>query len=138
MARFISMCCSSPLNPQVLFYDVRGSYFDDRELNILCKHNVQYLILKSGDYVHYQPKNNVPNKDLNNLYANTRMNWIRVHGTLKFSLPHMNYVLVETWEDFKLSSTTITQKYFKKNNFLPLSPLDIDTNHKACLAGTQQ
>ena len=36
------------------------------------------------------------------------MNWTRKHGTLKFTPPHMNYVLVETREAFKLSSAKIT------------------------------
>ena len=50
----------------------------------------------------------------------------------------MNYVLVDTWEAFKLSYATITYSNFKKTNLFPLYPLYIDTNHQACLAGTQQ
>ena len=65
------------------------------------------------------------------------MNWMRNPGTLKFTLPHMNYVIVETWEDFKLSSATIAQKYFKKTLLLPLYPPDKEKNYQAFLAVTQ-
>ena len=50
----------------------------------------------------------------------------------------MKYVLVDTWEAFKLSYATITYSNFKKTNLFPLYPLYIDTNHQACLASTQQ
>ena len=102
MSHFASMCCSSPLNPQVLFYDGHDSHFGDRALDIFRKQNIQYFILKSGDYVHDQPINNSPNMNFKNMYGNSRMNWIRHHGTLKVSLAHMNCALVETWEAFNL------------------------------------
>ena len=50
----------------------------------------------------------------------------------------MNYILVATWDDLKLSSATIDQNYFKKAHILPLYPPEIDTNHQDFLAGTQQ
>ena len=92
----------------MLFYDGHGSHFDDRALYIIYKNNIQSFIIKTGDYVHDQTNNNVPNTNLKNLYDNVRMKWMRYHGTLKFTPDHMNYVLVTTWEDFKLSSATIT------------------------------
>ena len=67
-----------------------------------------------------QPNDNGPNLKFNNLYCNVRMNWTIHHGTLNFTPPHINYVLVETWEAFKLSSITITHKYFNKTHILPL------------------
>ena len=78
-----------------------------------------------------------PKIKLKNLSGNEIMNWMRHFGTLKFSTPHINSTLVETWEAFKLPSATITQKYFKKTHTPPLSPPYIVTNHQACLAGTQ-
>ena len=48
-------------------------------------------------------------------------------SSLHFTLAHMNYVLVATWEDLKIPSATITQNAFKKTHILPLSPPDIDT-----------
>ena len=60
------------------------------------------------------PNDNGPNMKLNNLYSNARMNWMRHHGTLKFTPVYMNSVLVATWEAFKLTSATITLNAFKK------------------------
>ena len=76
--------------------------------------------------------------NLKNFYVDARMNWMRHHGTLKFITAHMNSVLIEIREDFKLSSMTITHKFFKKTDFLLLYPLDIGTNHQDCPASTQQ
>ena len=119
MAHFASMCCSSPLNLQVLFYNGHDNHFDDRALNIPRRHNIQYFILKTDDSVHDQSNDNGPKMNLKNFYGNARMNWMRYHGTLKFSPPHMNSVPIETREAFKLSSTKITQKYFKKTHIPP-------------------
>ena len=49
----------------------------------------------------------------------------------------MNFVLVETWEAFKIPSETITHYDFKRTHLTPLSPLDKEINHKSCLAYTQ-
>ena len=114
MSHFPSMCCSSPLTPQVLFYDGHDSHFGDIYLNIPHRHHIQSLIIKVGYYVHDQPKYYGPNMKFKNFYGNERINWMRHHETLKFTPPHMNSVLVETWEAFKVSSTKITQKYFMK------------------------
>ena len=120
MAHFASVCFSSILNPQVLLYEVHNSQIYYRELNILRRNNIQCFILKTGDYVHEQPNNNGPSISLHNVYGNERMNWMIDRGTLKFSTPHTNSLLVETWEAFKISSEKITQNAFKKTP--PLSP----------------
>ena len=52
MAHFSSMCFSSTLNPQVLFYYGYDRKFDDRTLCIFLRQNIQYFILKAGDYMH--------------------------------------------------------------------------------------
>ena len=121
----------------MLFYDGNYSHFDDRELDIFRKHHIQYFILKAGDYVHYQTNDNGPKMKLKSLYVNAIMNWMRHHGTLKFIPPHMNSILVETWEAFKISSEIITHNDFKKTHLLLLYPLDIGKNHQACFSDTQ-
>ena len=57
--------------------------------------NIQSLILKAGDYVNYQPNYYGPNMKLKNFYGNSRMNWMRHHGTIKCTPANMNSVLVE-------------------------------------------
>ena len=113
----------------MLFYDVHDIHFDDRALDIIRKHSIQYFILKSGDYVHDQPNHNGTNMKINSFYGNSRINWMRHHETLEFTPAHINYILVETWEAFKLSSKTITQKYFNKTHLLLLSSQNIDAKN---------
>ena len=128
--------CRGPI--LVRDHNCGAQYFYDILFNILSRHNIQYFIFNAGDYVHGYPKNNHPNMKLNNFYGNARMDWMRHDRDLKFSPSHTNSVLVKTWEAFKLPSATTTQKIFKKTRIPHLSPLDIDTNHQAFLAGTQQ
>ena len=71
------------------------------------------------------------------MYGNKRMNWMSKHGTLKLMPTHINTVLVETWEDFKLSSNSITQNDLKNTHITPLSPPDKVTNRQAYIAATQ-
>ena len=87
--------------------------------------------------MHGHPNDNGPKIKLKNVYGNARMNWMRHHGTLKFTPTHMNSVLVETWEYFKPSFATITQEYFKKTHLPPLLWRNICTNRQSCLSGTQ-
>ena len=138
MSHFPSVCCSLPLNPQMLFYDGHGSHFYDRVLNILHRNHIQFFILKAGDSVHDQSNYNGSKMKLGSLYGNSRMNWMRHNGTLKLTPHHMNFILVETWEALKLLSATITKTDFKKTHLPPLYPLYIGTNHQPCLAGIQQ
>ena len=62
---------------------------------------------------------------------------MRSHVTLKITLPHINFILVETWEDLKLFSATIAPKDFKKKHLLLFSLSDKFTNHQACLASNK-
>ena len=73
MAHFASMCCSSPLNIQVLFYNGHDNNFDDRALDIPLRHNIQYFILKADDSVHDQSNDNGPKMNLKNFYGNARI-----------------------------------------------------------------
>ena len=88
--------------------------------------------------MHDQKNDNGQNMKLKNLYGNAIMNWMRHHGTLKFTPSQKNYVLVATWVSFKPSSEKITQNTFKRTHILPLYPPYIDTNHQDFLAVTQQ
>ena len=65
------------------------------------------------------------------MYYNYRENWKSNHGTLNFKMYHINDVLVETWEAFKISPTYLTDDSFN-NNPLP-TPYQY-TNTQACLA----
>ena len=137
MSHLSSMCFSSPLNPQVPLYDGRDIHFDENSLNIICSHHIQSLILKSGVSVQYHPNYNGPNLKLKNMYGNAIMNWMRNHGNPKFTLVHINDVIVETWGSFKISSISITQDSFNKTHVLSHSPPDQYMNPQSYLAANQ-
>ena len=57
--------------------------------------------------------------------------------TTRFQLHHMNSVLVEAWEAFKVSYVNIIVDNFAKSHLLPLSPPHMITNTQACVASVQ-
>ena len=57
--------------------------------------------------------------------------------TTSFQPHHMNYVLVETWEDFTVSSGNITRDSFAKTHVLPLIPPNLITNTQVYVASVQ-
>ena len=71
------------------------------------KLKTQALIIKAHEYVNNILNENGNNLKLNNIYGNAIMNWMRMRVKLKFTLAHMNFVLVETWDFFKLSNAFI-------------------------------
>ena len=54
-------------------------------------------------------------------------------GTERFQPHHMNSVLVETWEDFKVSSGNIIRGSFTKTRLPPLSPTKTIKNAQSCV-----
>ena len=45
---------------------------------------------------------------------------------------HMNSILVEAWDTFKVSAGNIIRDRFAKTNLPPLSPTNLTTNIQAC------
>ena len=64
--------------------------------------NIQTFILKSGDSINDQPSDNGPNSKLKALYNIFKTKWMLKYGTTRFQPHHMNYVLVEAWDAFKV------------------------------------
>ena len=59
------------------------------------------------------------------------------YGTTRFQPHHMNSVLVEAWDAFKVSYGNIIVDSFAKTHLLPLSPPNMITNTQACVASVQ-
>ena len=59
------------------------------------------------------------------------------YGTAKILPRHMNSVLVESRDAFKVSTGKIVRDSFMKTKLLPLSPLGLTTNTQACAASVQ-
>ena len=69
MSLFSRTCGSSKMNPQVLFFDVHDSHFDDRATHIIQSHHISPFILKAGDSTNDQPNDNGPNLKLKRYYS---------------------------------------------------------------------
>ena len=59
------------------------------------------------------------------------------HDTIKFTQDHVNGILVEIWEDFKIPSTPITNYAFNTTHIIPLYPLDQLKNNKDLIEAVQ-
>ena len=83
------------------------------------------------------PNDNGPNSTLKALYNISKAKWMLNYGTTRFQPRHMNYVLVEAWYAFKVSSGNIIVDIFHKTHLLPLSPPNMITNTQAMVAYVQ-
>ena len=79
-----------------------------------------------------QPNDNGPNSKLKFLYNMVKAVWMLKYGTTKFLPRHMNSVLVEARDAFKVSAGNIIRDRFVKTKLPPLSPPDLTTNTQAC------
>ena len=119
MTHFTNAWGTSPVNNYILLFDGHNSHFDDGTIRqIMCK-NIQLFVLKPGESVNYQPNDNGPNAKLKSLYNVENSVWIMKYGTTKFSLHHMNSVLVEAWFAFMMSSVNIIRDILAKQSYFP-------------------
>ena len=94
----------------------------NRSLRQINCRNIEPFVLKSGDLINDHPNDNVPNAKLKSLYNLAKALCILNYVTTKYLTCHMNSVFVESWDDFKVSSSNIIRDSFLKKNLLPLSP----------------
>ena len=116
MTQFSNKCDSSPVNNHILFFDGYDSHFDNRALTQIQIKNIHSFILKAGDSINDQTNDNGPNSKLKALYNILKAKWMLKYGTTRFKSHHMNSVLVETWEYFKVSYGNIIRDSFAKNS----------------------
>ena len=90
-----------------------------------------------GDSINYQPNYNRTNSTLKALYNISKAKWMLKYGTTRFQTQHMNSVMVEAWDAFKVSSGNIIVDSFTKTHLLPLSPPNMITNTQAMVASVQ-
>ena len=98
---------------------------------------IQQFILEAGDSINDQPNDNMPNSRLKALCNLSKAKWMLKYGTTRFQSRHMNSVLVEAWDAFKVSYGNSIVDSFNKNHLLPLSPPNMLTNTQACVASVQ-
>ena len=92
---------------------------------------IQTFIPKAGDSVNDQPNGNGPNTKLKSLYNDLNYAWIMKYGMKMFLPQHMNSILVESWDTFKVSYREVIREIFVKNKLLPLISTGLTTNTQA-------
>ena len=113
MTQFSNICGASPVNNQILFFDGHVSHFDNRALTQMKIKNIHPFILKAGDSINDQINDNGPNSKMKALYNILKAKWMLKYGTTRFQPHHMNSVLVEAWEAFKVSYGNIIRDSFR-------------------------
>ena len=109
MTQFSNVCGASPVNNQILFFDGHDNHFGDGALRqMMCK-NIQPFVLKSNDSINDHSNDNEPNAKLKSLYNVAKSVWMLKYGIKTFSPHRMNSVLIEVWDDFKMSSDNIVR-----------------------------
>ena len=63
-----------------------------------------------------QPNDNGPNAALKGCYNEVKDEWDEKFGTMKYTPPHLNFVLVEAWRRFSHKAAPIVVRAFKKLN----------------------
>ena len=108
-----------PCQQSDIVLDGHDSHFGDGALRkMMCK-NIQPFVLKSGNYINSQPIDNVPNAKLKSIYNVVKSMCMLKCGTKRFSPHHMNSILVEAWDSFKISSGNIIRDSFAKTKLPP-------------------
>ena len=137
MTQFSNICGASPVNKNILFFDRHDIHFDDCALTQMQSKNIKPFILKSGDSINDHPNDNGPNSTLEALFNNSKAKWMLKYGTTRFQPHHMNSVLVEVWDSFKVSYGNIIVDSFAKTHLLPLIPPNMIKNTEAVVASVQ-
>ena len=134
MTQFSKICGATPFNNQIFFFNGHDSHFNECALRQTNCRNTQPFLLKEGDPINDQPNDNGPNSKLRSLYNLEKAVCMLKYGTTNFLPRHMNYLLIEAWDAFKMSDGNIIMDSFVKTNLPPLRPTDLTTNTQACAA----
>ena len=99
--------------------------------------NIQTFFLKAGDSVNNQPNDNIINSKLKFHYNEVKYEWILNYGMKRFLPYHMNSILMESWDGFKVSFGNVIRKILEKITPPPLILPDLTTNTQSCDASLQ-
>ena len=93
--QFSNVCGASPVNNQILPFDVHSIHANDGTPRQIMYKKIQLFVLKSGYYINDQTNDNDPNDKLESLYILAKSVWMLKYGTKNISPHHMNSVLFE-------------------------------------------
>ena len=84
------------------------------------------FVPESVNSINDQPNVNVPNAKLKYIYNVEKSAWMLKYGMKRFSPHHINSVLVEAWDAFKMSTDNIIRNSFTKTYLPPPQPYQLN------------
>ena len=130
MTKLSNVCGAPPFNNQILFFDGHDIHFYYRSITQMKCRNIQPFARKSGDSTNDHPNDNDPNAKLKSLYNVAKSAWMMKYFTKTFLPHHMNSVLLEAWDAFKVSAGNIIREIFMKTKLPPPLPHPSLLNNK--------
>ena len=115
------ICGSSPTNVQIWCFDRYNAHWDPDILDYLANNNVESFFLKSNDSKNNQPYGNGYNALVKSKYNKAKLEWDNEFVSIKYSPPHMNSVIYNTWMKTQMVAAPINYS-FKKTKLVPLTP----------------
>ena len=118
-----TFCGAYNINNWKCFFNVNVSHFNNHNISYTEDQKIQPFSLKSDDSVKKQPRKNWPTAKLKHLYNYSKAYWILKYGMEKIIPHHMNSILAEVWDAFKVSAGNIISDRFLKIKVNPPSVL---------------
>ena len=137
MTQLSTVCIASTLNNKILSFNGHLIHFNYRTLSYMEYQKIQPYVMKPDDSDNNQTHDNALNTKLNYLYNDSKVEWIMNYGKAKHLPPHMESILEEAWDVFKVySGITITYRFIKAK-LPPPSPIYFSTNTQACVSSVK-
>ena len=107
---------------QVIFFNRHEFQYDAHSFDIMTSNFIHKLILKAGNSKNSQPNYNGPTVALKAVYNRQNNYYREMFSAKKYLPPHINTVLVETFDDYKLDVARLIVIIFKKSLCTSPSP----------------
>ena len=133
MTQLSNVCGTSPINNQIIFFDGHASHFNDRALKYMDQQNIQPF----RNYGNGQNNDIRPNAKHKSHCSDATLAWLLKYGTTQILPHHMNSILMESWDAFKVSSSNIARDIYVKTDLPHLSITDSTIKTQACSSSIQ-
>ena len=120
MTQFTTVYGTSTINNKIIFFGGHGSHFDDHALSYIQEKYIQPFVLNSGYSGNDHPNGNEPNVKLKSHYNDGNVSWMLKYGMAQFLYLHMNSLLMEEWDAFRISARSIIREIFLKTKLPPV------------------
>ena len=119
MIQFSNLRGDSPIKNERIFFDGHNGHINKHTLMYKEKQTIQPFVLKIGSYRNNHPNDISPNANLKSHYNHAKSTRMLKYGMARMSTHHMNSILAEALDNFKLSAGKTIRDRFLTQNYLP-------------------